>query len=1014
MDQYELLQVLGRGSFGVAHLVRGRNGSSRGRHMVMKEINLACMPAKAQKEATAEASVLRSLSHVNVIAYYDTFSEGSKLCIVMEFADDGDLSADVRRRRSEVRRFNQDEAVAILIQCCLALQHIHGKHVLHRDLKCQNIFMSKGGVVKLGDFGIAKVLDCTGGQVETMIGTPTYMPPEVCNGMPYGIKADVWSLGVVFYELLALEQPFQGSNVAALVLKIITSEPKPLPDVYCSDARSVAVQCLQKLPEKRPKTDDLLRLPVLLQTFSLLPQVVLEDARLKTPVHVKLTSASQDDTILPSAGRAAQGAPTSCLGRWPQAGGLSPIVDRPAAERPSKARKRPSSGSCSARRQIVHVECEAGLPVPEACVAVPLVAEGAWQAACRRQQEAVQTPRGGGMGIRGRLEDHRRRVQGRGGGCGKAGFSPQPPQTPQPAVCSVAEEFRRNREHVLQMKDRALGELQGRPLTVERSCAERGDKALKQEVASSVRERAREAKEVAEEQHRQALMQAAAQARVDRKVVQQKLQGRIHDCGDAALASDEVVEDLGDGMSFLQGGDLAAAARQRSRSQAAKEAQRRQRQTEMEDARRQREMEVERARRHRETEMEEARRWREAEMEEAKRQSRPASREEAQRRQRQTEMEDAKRQREMEMESASRHRETELEEARRWREAEMEEAKRQSRPASREAAASRRQRSTSPKPNSAARALPWSDLKSARGAAGATAPTAPAPRVSPALTGVVPQHACVSPPVKAACQTPRPRRRGRTITNGTGLVASVTAHSRAATVDTPRDHQAVATSTAAWSKLSDAIPPVCDSSNGGVAAGKPLDERCGFVAFGTTQALPPVLQSEEYENKEESSCQKVNVGAAFAVDPLQGLKELALGATLRWPPSRGEDACSFKDVGVENGEGEMFGNLSVYDVGVDVIRTRDPAVAMCGLPIHSVFAQAGCAQRALEDQLVETLNRRREEGHSPPCNRPTSGGGSECFHTCSRSSILEDDVGGSLEYSLSSVFHHSGALTGSL
>lgn len=86
----------------------------------------------------------------------------------------------------------------------MALEHIHALRILHRDLKTQNIFIGNGGVIKVGDFGIAKVLAGTGDMATTVTGTPYYMAPEICRNQPYTYKSDIWSLGCVLYELCTL------------------------------------------------------------------------------------------------------------------------------------------------------------------------------------------------------------------------------------------------------------------------------------------------------------------------------------------------------------------------------------------------------------------------------------------------------------------------------------------------------------------------------------------------------------------------------------------------------------------------------------------------------------------------------------------------------------------------------------------------------------------------------------------------------------------------------------------
>jgi len=258
MDRFELLRVLGTGSYGTARLVRQSGGGTE-ELRVVKEVRLpttatealltragtaaALAPSaasggvsklcEAQREAQREVNVLRSLSHINVVAYYDAFVEQGNLHIVMEYADGGDLHAAVERRRPEGRHFPQEEALSILAQCCDALQHVHNRHVLHRDLKSQNIFLTSAGAVKIGDFGVSRVLEGTLALARSVVGTPSYMAPEIIDGEPYGTKADMWSLGVVFHEILSLELPFQAPCIATLVVRICSGAPRPLPlDLY--------------------------------------------------------------------------------------------------------------------------------------------------------------------------------------------------------------------------------------------------------------------------------------------------------------------------------------------------------------------------------------------------------------------------------------------------------------------------------------------------------------------------------------------------------------------------------------------------------------------------------------------------------------------------------------------------------------------------------------------------------------------------------------------------------------
>ena len=148
-----------------------------------------------------------------------------------------------------------------LVQILLALKYLHDNKLLHRDLKPQNLFLTANGIVKLGDFGVAKILEGTGACAHTQIGTPFYLSPEICENKPYDAKSDMWSLGCVIYECLSLRPPFTGKDMRGMVRAIMHSHAKPCSSVYSKQMRDLVASLLVKDPKGRPDVRAVLKLP---------------------------------------------------------------------------------------------------------------------------------------------------------------------------------------------------------------------------------------------------------------------------------------------------------------------------------------------------------------------------------------------------------------------------------------------------------------------------------------------------------------------------------------------------------------------------------------------------------------------------------------------------------------------------------------------------------------------------------------------------------------------------------
>ncbi|XP_048656846.1 serine/threonine-protein kinase Nek5 isoform X1 [Marmota marmota marmota] len=275
MDKFDMIKIIGEGAFGKAYLAKEKLDS---KHCVIKEINFAKMPIQDKEASKKEVILLAKMKHPNIVTFFSSFQENSRLFIVMEYCDGGDLAKRILRQRGVL--FSEDQILGWFIQISLGLKHIHDRKILHRDIKSQNIFLSKNGMVaKLGDFGIARVLNNSMELARTCVGTPYYLSPEICQSKPYNNKTDIWSLGCVLYELCTLKHPFEGSNLHQLVLKICQAHFAPISPRFSRDLRSLIPQLFKVSPQDRPSINSILKRPFLENLIAkyLTPEVIQEE-----------------------------------------------------------------------------------------------------------------------------------------------------------------------------------------------------------------------------------------------------------------------------------------------------------------------------------------------------------------------------------------------------------------------------------------------------------------------------------------------------------------------------------------------------------------------------------------------------------------------------------------------------------------------------------------------------------------------------------------------------------------
>lgn len=252
LGRYEIVRELGKGAMGVVYEGRdphiGRRVAIKtARRDVMQEGHSADeLMARFLREARA-AGVL---NHPNIVTIYDADEEGGIAYIAMEYIE----GVELRKLLQEKRRFSLSEVVDLATTLCLALDHAHAQGIVHRDVKPANVMVLQDGTIKITDFGIARVSGSDLTRDGSLIGTPFYMSPEQFMGHKVDGRADLFSVGVIAYEMLTGEKPFPGEAIGAVMHNVLRTEPIPPRELNFAVPRSleqVILKALSKNPNDR-------------------------------------------------------------------------------------------------------------------------------------------------------------------------------------------------------------------------------------------------------------------------------------------------------------------------------------------------------------------------------------------------------------------------------------------------------------------------------------------------------------------------------------------------------------------------------------------------------------------------------------------------------------------------------------------------------------------------------------------------------------------------------------------
>ena len=261
INDFEIGKEIGKGAFGSVYLVKRKNN---GELYAMKQVKIIGLSKKERDNAFNEVRILSSLSHKNIIGYKEAFYDKNSetLNLVMEYADDGDLNSKIKENIKNHKYFDENIIWKTLIQILQGLKYLHKNCIIHRDLKSANIFLTKKGIIKIGDLNVSKIIKSMG-MASTQTGTPYFAPPEIWNNRPYDYKCDIWSAGCIIYEMARFHVPFRAGSMRELYNNVMKGIYPPIPLKYSHELKNIIKKIIVVNPELRPSANELLNCDII-------------------------------------------------------------------------------------------------------------------------------------------------------------------------------------------------------------------------------------------------------------------------------------------------------------------------------------------------------------------------------------------------------------------------------------------------------------------------------------------------------------------------------------------------------------------------------------------------------------------------------------------------------------------------------------------------------------------------------------------------------------------------------
>lgn len=258
IENYKNLVQLGKGAHGT--VFKAIHVQSE-KIVVIKQIEKKNF-GKNLSKINQEIKLLSKLKHPFIISMLSSFDSENAVNIVMEYAENGDMHSYLKKMKSNGRKLVEDQIRKFAFQIFSGLHFIHSNNIIHRDIKTLNLFLDKNNDIKIGDFGISKLVSSNLFDINnpaTRIGTPLYISPELIQNKAYDYKIDIWAAGCVIYHMAYFETPFKSENLISLGYKIVHSNPK-IGSGYSKELENLIKICLNKSPSLRPTAETAIKL----------------------------------------------------------------------------------------------------------------------------------------------------------------------------------------------------------------------------------------------------------------------------------------------------------------------------------------------------------------------------------------------------------------------------------------------------------------------------------------------------------------------------------------------------------------------------------------------------------------------------------------------------------------------------------------------------------------------------------------------------------------------------------